>query len=182
MKYVTRKKPGDTWCVEALDPSHIDGGYTVTDFAGPVAESQAAAYAAEMNAAAEWDEQSGFVSHGLQCIANERRRQIEIEGFVADHDDKYVGAHMAFAAMCYLLPFTQHEIARVIPTPTNAPLTFLGAFWPWAPGSFKQAARHRKATTDDRIRDLTKAGALIAAEIDRLQRINERGQFTAKDG
>lgn len=38
--------------------------------------------------------------------------------------------------------------------------------WPWDKSWWKP-------TPDDRIRELIKAGALIAAEIDRLQRLNK---------
>ena len=39
--------------------------------------------------------------------------------------------------------------------------------WPWDESWFKP-------TPDDRIRELVKAGALILAEIDRLQRLKEQ--------
>ena len=39
--------------------------------------------------------------------------------------------------------------------------------WPWALSQWKP-------TPDDRIRELTKAGALIAAEIDRLTELEEK--------
>ena len=58
---------------------------------------------------------------------------------------------MANAASCYAM------------IPALRPASFPPAHWPWLDGW--------KPTPDDRIRELAKAGALIAAEIDRLQRI-----------
>ena len=46
-------------------------------------------------------------------------------------------------------------------------LTLRQRFWPWREGEWKP-------TPDDRVRDLAKAGALIAAEIDRIQRARGR--------
>jgi hypothetical protein len=43
----------------------------------------------------------------------------------------------------------------------------IGRYWPWD-------REWWKPTPNNRIRELAKAGALIAAEIDRLQRLEER--------
>jgi hypothetical protein len=94
---------------------------------------------------------------GIERIADERRRQIEEEGWTADHDDQHENNELAKAAACYALPFpdfydeyTGDERARFFPNQ-------------WAEERFKP-------TPNNRIRELEKAGALIAAEIDRLQR------------
>ena len=91
---------------------------------------------------------------GTERIAIERQRQLEVEGWSADHDDAHSEDEMALAAWCY--------IDAVI----NAPpfLTRPPSDWPWAAGDWKPS--------DDPIRNLVKAGALIAAEIDRLERSN----------
>jgi len=85
---------------------------------------------------------------GVELIAAERERQQAVEGCTPEHDDGYAGQEMALAAVCYALP------------PYSSRRT---ACWPWA-------ANWWKPTPDDRIRELVKAGALIAAEIDRLSR------------
>lgn len=78
-------------------------------------------------------------------IAAERRRQIEVEGYTTDHDKHGQSGDLAAAAACYLTP----------------PAAGVPRRWPWP-------ARYWKPTPDDRGRELVKAGALIAAEIDRL--------------
>lgn len=85
---------------------------------------------------------------GADLIAAERRRQVTVEGWSEDHDDQHTGGELAFAAMAYMDPDDE----------TNVPL-----WWPWDMADFKPSP-------GDRIRELVKAGALIAAEIDRLGR------------
>lgn len=95
---------------------------------------------------------------GTQLIAMERQRQITAEGWHADHDRKHMAGELAMAAVCYALP----SMIREVP-PAGMSLSYFSRFWPW---------EHEwwKPTPQDRIRELTKAGALLAAEIDRLQR------------
>jgi hypothetical protein len=85
---------------------------------------------------------------GLEVIANERIRQIQEEGWSPEHDDQHEFGELSNAAAAYALTNNYY----------NA-----GNFWPWHPDWFKP-------TPDDRIKQLGKAGALIAAEIDRLKR------------
>ena len=88
---------------------------------------------------------------GTQLIARERRRQKRVEGWTAEHDDQHRCAEMARAAVCY----TRQAIDPCrAGTPPGWPAGWSG--W-WKP-------------SDDAIRNLVKAGALIAAEIDRLLR------------
>jgi hypothetical protein len=84
---------------------------------------------------------------GIELIAAERKRQIEEEGFTAEREDRWRKSELAVAAVCYARP----SLAR---------------FWPFD-------RSYWKPDSDDRIRELGKAGALIAAEIDRLQRRKE---------
>lgn len=89
---------------------------------------------------------------GIEIIAEERRRQIEKEGWTSAHDQDHDSCELAFAAATYALP--PHTQTRRI---------LKEHLWPWEPRWWKPS--------DDRIRELAKAGALIAAEIDRLQSI-----------
>jgi hypothetical protein len=86
---------------------------------------------------------------GVAMIAAERRRQVEVEGWTAGHDDQHRKGEMALAAMCYAHP------------PYPARPAALSLFWPWDMAWWKAG---------ERLRELSKAGALIAAEIDRLLR------------
>ena len=105
----------------------------------------------------------------IDDIAAERRRQIEAEGWSPEHDDAYANDQMAMAAICY-----------ADPNPNMVPLPDLGgrspsrpyipAGWPWSPKWWKPT---------DRRRNLVKAAALIAAEIDRLDRLAPTGRETS---
>jgi hypothetical protein len=94
---------------------------------------------------------------GVARIAAERRRQIEVEGWTADHDDDHTEGEMAAAAACYANVTVQYLRGLGIDLP---PVGFPGAW---------MVARWWKPSTDP-IRNLERAGALIAAEIDRLER------------
>lgn len=93
------------------------------------------------------------MSTGTELIAAERQRQIDAEGWTPEHDRDHVGDHLARAAVCYATPADMRSYRSGFTVP---------GFWPWE-------ARFWKPTPDDRVRELVKAGALIAAEIDRLQ-------------
>jgi hypothetical protein len=80
-------------------------------------------------------------------VLAERRRQIVAEGWTPEHDDGHAQGEMADAAALYASLRVRH-IAGF-------------ATWPWSPDWFKPK---------DRRRDLVKAGALILAEIERLDR------------
>lgn len=100
---------------------------------------------------------------GVSLIATERRRQVEREGWTPEHDDEHGDGELAKAAACYADP--KRPMRRVHHQPPRDPAySFkIPAAWPWD-------AEWWKPTPDDRVRELTKAGALIAAEIDRLMR------------
>lgn len=95
--------------------------------------------------------------NGVQLIAAERTRQIEDEGYDARHDDKLKGFKMARAADSYITAVTNPDEdcdENGKPRPCFD--------WPFAKKRWKPA--------NDPVRNLVKAGALIAAEIDRLLR------------
>jgi hypothetical protein len=91
---------------------------------------------------------------GIELIAAERKRQIEVEGWTSEHDDEHKTGEMARAARCY----AQTAYLQVCGWAAGGP----ERTWPWNKQSWKPA--------DYPIRNLIKAGALIAAEIDRIQR------------
>lgn len=85
--------------------------------------------------------------NGAERIAAERRRQVEVEGYTAEHDSKQRAA-LVYAGIAY-------AIAALEP---SGPSYAAGDWWPWGSDAWKP--------TGDLVRDLTKAGALIAAAID----------------
>ncbi len=84
--------------------------------------------------------------NGVELIKRERERQMAAEGWSASHDDGHRRGELARAAACYAL-----EGLNVTGRPR----------WPWSVDWWKPK---------DQIRNLVRAGALIAAEIDRLKR------------
>lgn len=88
---------------------------------------------------------------GAEQIAVERQRQIEAEGWTPEHDDTHDKCEMAVAAACYTLWSDSY------PNSGEPPVE-----WPWSPLWWKPK-NYRN--------DLVRAGALIAAEIDRLDRM-----------
>ncbi len=85
-------------------------------------------------------------------VMGERTRQMAVEGFTPEHDDVHVDGEIAEAAICYTMTGMGKDHASVC-----------GGWWPdeWSTRWWKP--------TDPRS-DLVKAGALILAEIERLDR------------
>lgn len=98
---------------------------------------------------------------GVELISTERARQISAEGWTPEHDDEHDGGELAQAAICYAM----HARDRGVRPISACGKSWLEFFWPsyWL-------RSYWKPSPNDRIRELVKAGALIAAEIDRLQR------------
>ena len=90
------------------------------------------------------------MTHAARDVLAERQRQIEVEGWTPENDDAYQSGDIADAAACYAMTSPRMRGDR------SAPLD-----WPWV-------GRWGKPT--DRRRNLVKAGALILAEIERLDR------------
>ena len=105
---------------------------------------------------------------GIERIAAERRRQIEVEGWTLEHDDAHGHGEIVGAALCYL-----NNAGMIGDWPDAAP----GLDWPWDIAWWKPEPRDGgRITCAASIRMLEKAGALIAAEIDRLERRIQGGE------
>lgn len=106
-------------------------------------------------------------------IAQERLRQIEGEGWTPEHDDEHGDGELALAAACYALPVHRRTKTVVADEVFNGraqagdvetyPIgqSNVPEPWPWLGKWWKPG---------DRRGDLLKAGALIVAEIERLDR------------
>jgi len=90
---------------------------------------------------------------GVALIAAERLRQISEEGWTPEHDDHHDDSELVMAAEAYLWASRFPVDADHVPMPT---------FWPWDVSWWKPSP--------DPTRNLVRAGALIAAEIDRRRR------------
>lgn len=90
------------------------------------------------------------------CIA-ERQRQVEKEGFTAEHDRQWSQGEIAMAAAAYALN-------TVDDTDGPHPRALSDDAWPWADQWWKP---------DNPRRDLVKAVALLLAEIERRDRAQQ---------
>lgn len=104
---------------------------------------------------------------GVDLIAQERRRQIDPEGYSPEHDQHHGNGSLAWAAACYAAPDTVWRVVERDLSDQDGEHHELRYYEPW-PRSWRRTV-NLTPTTDDRVRELVKAGALIAAEIDRLR-------------
>ena len=108
---------------------------------------------------------------GIEIIAAERARQVEEKGWSPEHDDHHKFGELGDAALvyaecavCQVRGATGEEIREVF----DEGMPYAAMDWPWT-NDFTGQCNGLKVD-DDPIRNLAKAGALIAAEIDRLER------------
>ncbi|MCK6677645.1 hypothetical protein [Enterobacter asburiae] len=97
------------------------------------------------------------ISAAITDIISERQRQQSVEGWTPQHDDEHCTGALARAAVCYASHAGNPHNKNMV----DYQKTFSPARWPWSEDWWKP--------TNPR-RDLVKAGALIAAEIERLDR------------
>lgn len=103
-------------------------------------------------------------------IAAERKRQIEVEGWSAEHDDAHHHGEMALSAAAYACASTMlHEEIefhkKMLYGAKRGLFSVIAYLWRWEPHWFKPK---------DRRRNLIKAAALLVAEIERLDRFEAK--------
>jgi hypothetical protein len=100
----------------------------------------------------------------LEMIAAERQAQLAM-GYDAKHDDGHSSGELAAVAACFALGSTEIRSGEETGEPRN--------LWPaeWSPEILAE---------NTRMRQLVVAGALIAAEIERLQRAHFAAIDTAQ--
>ena len=98
----------------------------------------------------------GDVSSGTGLIAAERKRQIEAEGYTAEHDAQHETGELARAGAASALFAGRNEVLAE-------------RVWPFERAGFKPV----RTDSWDATGSLVKAGALIAAAIDRLAEVSE---------
>lgn len=96
------------------------------------------------------------LSPAMLAVIAERRRQIEVEGWTPEHDDRHEMGELASAGGCYA------ACAGVNADDNERP----PADWPWRSKWWKPQNFRR---------DLVRAGALIIAEIEKFDRARKRG-------
>jgi hypothetical protein len=102
----------------------------------------------------------GFDMNGTELIAAERKRQIDVEGWTAEHDSHHSVLQLSAAAAAYVM--------------AEGPDAVMPQGWPWDAKSWKPK---------DRERNLVRAGALYLAAADRSDGIDKRaGRKLNMDG
>ncbi|WGD31244.1 hypothetical protein AncyloWKF20_05315 [Ancylobacter sp. WKF20] len=97
-----------------------------------------------------------MISRAAADVLAERRRQIYAEGWTLQNDDKQSSGELADAAALYASLAARHLAGP--------------SLWPWAMSWWKPKNRRR---------DLVRAGALIIAEIERLDRASAKPEGEA---
>lgn len=92
-------------------------------------------------------------------VTNERWRQIDDEGLSWEHDDEHTVGELALAASCYAVSGSGRGIGFIA-----------DHNWPWDDKWWKPKSPRE---------DLVRAGALILAEIERLDRAEHEKEQTA---
>ena len=96
------------------------------------------------------------MSQAARNVLAERQRQIEAEGWTPEHDDAHHDGTLAQAAGCYATwAFEGEQLPNWVPTG-----------WPWADSWWKPSTPRL---------NLIRAGALILAELERLDRASAHG-------
>lgn len=102
------------------------------------------------------------MKRGIELIAEERQRQIDVEGYSEQHDSQHKASELIYAAIAYAesakIGVNCAEMGNTNEHEIMVRKVGMGIHYPfgWV----------FKPSTD--VRDLVKAGALIAAAIDRI--------------
>lgn len=102
------------------------------------------------------------IKTGISIIIDERLRQLTTKGYDNAHDDKHNKGELAHAAALFAYP----EISSYVLSEKN-----------WPEGKVFYHPTEDVSTVADRIKELAKAGALITAEIDRLNRLDPSSEY-----
>jgi hypothetical protein len=115
---------------------------------------------------------------GVDLIALERARQIHGERWSKKHDEEHDEGSLVLAAICYAAPrriYTRNDYGDGVSFDDPWPASWdekwdKRAAFGDGPDSDSRAADPSTYTYEERLDLLVKAGALIAAEIDRMKR------------
>ncbi|CAM2154364.1 hypothetical protein PT2222_300039 [Paraburkholderia tropica] len=101
------------------------------------------------------------LSNAARDVLAERARQVSVEGWTPEHDDKYQFGEMASAAGCYAM-YTEAF-------PPGDP----ASKWPWDKDWWKPTTQRRNRV---------KAAALLLAEIERIDRATRKAEIERRGG
>ena len=125
-------------------------------------------------------EEKRYIKTGIELIAEERQRQIDVEGYSKEHDLQHDEGEFLDAAAAYMTPNIKRPCIDVTYELNNQPSYAVTYDLPSSDGTIHKmrvlpprtwpfGEQYWKPTPLDRVRELVKAGALIAAAIDRLR-------------
>jgi hypothetical protein len=143
-------------------PEQIEAAVTHPEFESRCKRAQERADQALASMCKKADQQKKGVMTGIELIAVERQRQVDVEGWTPKHDDEHKYGELAQAAQAYCYAAIHQAVHGADDMdflkllPNSFPKNWVSEWWKPSP---------------DPIRNLVKAGALIAAEIDRIQRL-----------
>jgi hypothetical protein len=114
-----------------------------------------------------------LLSDAARDVLAERVRQQSKEGWTPEHDDEHTSGEMALAAACYAahtatwqyIDYGMDAKKRGLYAIYKSAQEFVSRMWPW---------RREWWKPKDPRRNLVRAGALILAEIERLDRAAAR--------
>ncbi len=116
------------------------------------------------------------LSRGVRLVQAERERQLA-KGWSSRHDDeRHMGGALVWAAICYA---ASSQSDRVYVRSDYARTVSFSDPWPWRPSEDARPFNGnvlKAPTKKESLRLLVKAGALIAAEIDRRLRDERRSK------
>ena len=148
--------------LEVRVPKHCNSP-TVRQIVQDCGFDQALAWGAVCAALEAYERNAQPAPGAVEEIAAERERQKSVEGWTTEHDDEHGELQLASAALSYVAHCVGYSwvinsfpdgAARYIASPTPE-------FWPWDEEWWKPKEPRR---------DLVRAGALIVAEIERMDR------------
>jgi hypothetical protein len=105
----------------------------------------------------------GERSEAFLMVMKERKRQIQVEGHTLEHDDEWVDGELSEAGACYA--GFEKKIRTIDGGKGNISIDRTWR-WPWN-------MKWWKPSPEDRVKELTKAAALIIADIERILRIKK---------
>lgn len=103
-------------------------------------------------------DQVKHIAQAATDVLAERTRQQNSENWSHEHDDQYAKNELALAAAVYALPPAIREMML-------GSMSLVKMLWPWDWAWYKPRSRRE---------DLVRAGALILAEIERIDREAQR--------
>lgn len=110
--------------------------------------------ASKLHAAFSASEVTNALTAAALDLLKERDRQINSKGHSSEQDDQYMNGELADAGSVYAFWANTFNLGLIAHTPPSC--------WPWPPEHWKPTSQRHM---------LIKAGALILAELDRLDRL-----------